>query len=81
MAKAVSLLMIAEDITYQKGLQTDSAKQLYLGHYKPILLDSLGITVSEFDSSIQFYFENPIFFEEMMGLTEIELTPDTTKSK
>lgn len=81
MAKAVSKLMIAEDITYQKGLQTDSAKKLFLGNYKPILLDSLGITVADFDTSIQFYLDNPALFKEIMILTEAELAPDTTKSK
>ncbi len=75
MATVMAKMMIAEEITYQKGLQSDSSKQLFLGHYKPILLDSLKISVEKFDSSLKYYSKNPEYFREVAELAEKQITP------
>ena len=75
MASAMAKMMVAEEITYQKGLQTDSSKQLFLGHYKPILLDSLKISIEKFDSSFKYYSHNPEYFREVIELAEKKIAP------
>lgn len=78
MAEAMAEFLIAEDITYKKGFPIDSSKQLLLGNYKPIILDSLKLEINHFDSSYNFYLEHPELFEEVIKQTEKILEPKST---
>lgn len=87
MAQSMEALLIAEDITRVQGLQKDSSIKLFLGHYKPNELKKLGFTVAQFDSSYNFYIQNPDLLEEIMDSTEaslkrkVELMEEEAKEK
>lgn len=82
MAQIMAELLVAEDVTRLKGLQTDSSQVIFHGYYKPQIMQKYGTSVAQFDSSLKFYLTHAAVFKDVALRSEeiLKLKVDSIES-
>ena len=73
MSMIMADLIVAENVCYSLNLSKDSTTIIFQDHYKPNVLVKYNKSISEFDSSLQFYTEHPEVFKSVTDSTEMFL--------